>query len=118
MFPMVHVPSDNFHEMTLSQWRSACKKKNGFQRARPLALGFGDAQFPTKNAASQPGEAAKNFYARHLSASGVCRVGYAGRWLVLNGAVISSNHGWSWIASANFLMRKYTVLWPIPCRLA
>ena len=31
---------------------------------------------------------------------------HAARRLGRKGAVISSNHGWSWIASANFLMRK------------
>ena len=48
----------------------------------------------------------ENFLARHLSAPGVCVAGYAVRLTVRNGAVISSNHGWSWMDSANFLMRK------------
>ena len=31
--------------------------------------------------------------------------GYAARRVVRNGAVISSNHGWRWMASASFSMR-------------
>ena len=40
--------------------------------------------------------AAKIFCARHLSAAGACvGIGYAARRRCRNGAVISSNHGWS-----------------------